>query len=60
MYTARHDIKIINVADLAVITSGLVREGVTFYVETIDISNLEKSVDIKEAIKYIITLTGGY
>lgn len=55
-----YDIKIINVADLAVITSGLVREGVTFYVETIDISNLEKSVDIKEAIKYIITLTGGY
>ena len=60
MYIAKHDIEIINLEDLAVIVSGLVKEGVTFEVYTKDISELEKHSDIKSAVKYVVTLTGGY
>lgn len=60
MYIAKHDIEIINLEDLAVIVSGLVKEGVTFEVETKDISDFEKHSDIKSAVKYVVTLTGGY
>ena len=60
MYIAKHDIEIINLEDLAVIVSGLVKEGVTFEVETKDISDLEKHSEIKSAVKYVVTLTGGY
>ena len=60
MYIAKHDIEIINLEDLAVIVSGLVKEGVTFEVYTKDISELEKHSDIKSAVQYVVTLTGGY
>ena len=60
MYIAKHNIEIINLEDLAVIVSGLVKEGVTFEVETKDISELEKHSDIQSAVKYVVTLTGGY
>jgi|TARA_R110002051_G_C8478875_1_gene461308 predicted mannosyl-3-phosphoglycerate phosphatase (HAD superfamily) len=56
----RHDINIIKVEDLSVIVSGLVREGVTFEVETNDLVGLISCSEINRAVKYTITLTGGY
>ena len=56
----KHDIDIIQLKDLAIIVSGLVREGVTFEVETKDISDLIKYSEIRAAVKYRIVLTGGY
>mgnify|MGYP003639180750 CR=1 FL=1 len=56
----RHDINIIKVEDLSVIVSGLVREGVTFEVETKDLTDLVGYSEINRAVKYTITLTGGY
>ena len=60
MHSTRHNIDIIQLKDLAIIVSGLVREGVTFEVETKDISDLIKYSEIRTAIKYRIVLTGGY
>tara|TARA_R110000751_G_scaffold67076_1_gene136956 strand:+ start:311 stop:493 length:183 start_codon:yes stop_codon:yes gene_type:complete len=60
MHSTRHNIDIIQLKDLAIIVSGLVREGVTFEVETKDISDLIKYSEIRTAVKYRIVLTGGY